>query len=201
MQALGKVPVRFAMLGVDMLSFAAHKLGGPQGVGALVVRDGLALEPLTHGGGQELRRRPGTENMAGIAGFGAAISAAQNDSGIKDLRDTFESELQALAPEVVIFGAGAERLPNTCCFAIPGISAELALMSLDLDGVAVSSGSACSSGKVAASHVLKAMGVADELARCAMRVSLGWNTSQEDIEQAIQALGRIVERHKENAAA
>ncbi len=200
-QALGKVPVRFAVLGADMLTFSAHKLGGPQGVGALVVRDGLALEPLTHGGGQELRRRPGTENTPGIAGFGAAVAVAEKESKIKDLRDAFESELQALAPDVVIFAKGAQRLPNTCCFAIPGMTAELALMSLDLDGVAVSSGSACSSGKVAASHVLTAMGVEDELAACAMRVSLGWNTAQQDIEQAIQALRRIVDRHKNSAAA
>jgi cysteine desulfurase len=200
-QALGKVPVRFAMLGADMLTFSAHKLGGPQGVGALVVRDGLALEPLTHGGGQELRRRPGTENTPGLAGFGAAVAAAGKEPHIKRLRDAFESELQALVPEVIIFGAGAERLPNTCSFAVPGIAAELAVMSLDLDGVAVSSGSACSSGKVAASHVLTAMGVDPELAACAIRVSLGWSTTPEDIEQAVQALGRIVERHKNSAAA
>ncbi len=200
-QALGKMPVRFAMLGADLVSFAAHKLGGPQGVGALLVRDGLALEALTHGGGQELRRRPGTENMAGIAGFGAAVAAAQNESHIKDLRDAFEAELQGFAPKTVVFGSRAQRLPNTCCFAIPGITAELALMSLDLDGVAVSSGSACSSGKVTGSHVLKAMGADDDLAACAMRVSLGWNTTQKDIEHAIDALRRIVDRHKNSAAA
>lgn len=200
-QGLAKLPVRFAVLGADSISLSAHKLGGPQGVGALVTRDGLALGALTHGGGQELRRRPGTENTAGIAGFGAAVAAAEKPLQVKALRDAFESALKDISASTVIFGQGAERLGNTSCFAVPGIAAEMALMALDLDGVAVSSGSACSSGKVSASHVLTAMAVDDELAAGAIRVSLGWNTTEEDIERVVRALQRIVNRLKGRAAA
>jgi cysteine desulfurase len=189
-QALGKVPVNFGLLGVDLLSVSAHKLGGPAGAGALIVRDGLALEPLVHGGGQELRRRAGTENLAAIAGFAAA--AQEKRLEIKPLRDHLEEGLEG----AVILSGSRERLPNTTCFAIPGISAETLLMALDLAGFAVSSGSACSSGKVAKSHVLAAMGVTPDLANAAVRVSLGWTTTAEDIEQFISALARIKARRK-----
>lgn len=189
-QAFGKVPVNFGLLGVDLLSVSAHKLGGPVGAGALVVRDGLALMPVIHGGGQELRRRAGTENLAAIAGFAAA--AQEKRLEIKALRDHLEEGLEG----AVIFGGAAERLPNTTCFAVPGLSAETALMALDLAGFAVSSGSACSSGKVAKSHVLEAMGVAPELGSAALRVSLGWTTTKEDIDQFISAWGRIRARRK-----
>jgi cysteine desulfurase len=189
-QALGKIPVNFGLLGVDLLSISAHKLGGPVGAGALVIRDGLPLEPLVHGGGQELRRRAGTENLAAIAGFAAA--AQEKRLEIKALRDHLESRLEG----AVILSGSRERLPNTSCFALPGLAAETLLMALDLAGIAVSSGSACSSGKVAKSHVLAAMGVAPDLASAAIRVSLGWTTRTQDIEQFISAWGRIKARRK-----
>ncbi|MFZ5672796.1 MAG: cysteine desulfurase family protein [Pseudomonadota bacterium] len=189
-QAFGKIAVNFGLLGVDTLSVSAHKLGGPVGAGALVVRDGLALEALIQGGGQELRRRAGTENIAAIAGFAAAAEEKRLD--IKSLRDELEARLEG----AVIFGGAAERLPNTSCFALPGLSAETALMALDLAGIAVSSGSACSSGKVAQSHVLAAMGVAPDLAGNAVRISLGWNTRREDIEHFITAWSRLAARRK-----
>lgn len=185
-QALGKVPLNFALLGVDLMSLSAHKLGGPLGCGALVVRDGLALAPLIHGGGQEWRRRAGTENHAGAAGFAAALR--DNRIDIKDLRDRLESSLE---DDVVIFGRHAERLPNTTCFAVPGLLAETLLMAFDLDGIAVSSGSACSSGKVGRSHVLAAMGFPPEVSGAALRVSLGWTTTATDIDRFIAAWRRI----------
>ena len=189
-QALGKVPVNFGLLGIDLLSVSAHKLGGPVGAGALVIRDGLALDPLIHGGGQELRRRAGTENIAAIAGFAAAVQEKRLE--INALRDHLEEGLEG----AVIFGAKVPRLPNTSCFALPGLSAETLLMALDLAGFAVSSGSACSSGKVAKSHVLAAMGVAPDLAGAALRVSLGWTTTAHDIDQFISAWNRIKARRK-----
>ena len=189
-QALGKIAVNFGLLGVDLLSVSAHKLGGPWGAGALVIRDGLALFPLIHGGGQELRRRAGTENIAAIAGFAAAVQEKLLE--IKSLRNHLESGLEG----TVIFGAEAERLPNTSCFAMPGLAAETALMALDLAGFAVSSGSACSSGKVAKSHVLAAMGIAPDLASSAIRVSLGWTTTPQDIEQFISAWAKLIARRK-----
>jgi cysteine desulfurase len=194
-QAFGKIPVNFALLGVDLMTVTAHKLGGPPGIGALIVRDGLPVTPLIHGGGQELRRRAGTENVAGAAGFAAA--AREKRFNVRELRDELESGLQ----DAVIFAQGAERLPNTTCFAVPGLNAETLLMSFDLDGVAVSSGSACSSGKVAKSHVLDAMGIAPEISKAAIRVSLGWNTTQNDISNFIAAWRRIRARLKPRAAA
>ena len=193
-QALGKVPVNFGLLGVDMMTLSAHKLGAPVGAGALVIRDGLAINPLVHGGGQELRRRAGTENLAALAGFGAVAQAKMN---VAALRDRLEEALDG----AVIFGRGAERLPNTTCFAMPGMHAEMLLMALDLEGIAVSSGSACSSGKVATSHVLAAMGVAPEISRAALRVSLGWDTTNNHIDHFIAAWRKIVSRHKARAAA
>jgi len=189
-QAFGKIAVNFGLLGVDTLSVSAHKLGGPLGSGALVIRDGLALYPLIHGGGQELRRRAGTENIAAISGFAAA--AQEKILEIKSLRNHLESGLEG----AVIFGAEAERLPNTSCFAVPGLTAETALMALDLAGFAVSSGSACSSGKVAKSHVLAAMGVKPDLAGSAIRVSLGWTTTAQEIEQFISAWAKLIARRK-----
>lgn len=193
-QALGKLSLNFALLSVDILTLSAHKAGGPVGVGALVVRDGLALEPLVHGGGQELRRRAGTENLTAIAGFGAVANTRQD---VRALRDRLEAELDG----AVIFGKAVERLPNTTCFAFPGMSAETLLMAFDLAGVAVSSGSACSSGKVAKSHVLAAMGVEPEISGAAIRVSLGWDTTTENIDHFIAAWRKIRDRHKARAAA
>lgn len=194
-QALGKVPVNFGVLGVDLMSVSAHKLGGPVGAGALVIRDGLAVTPLIVGGGQEMRRRAGTENIAGVAGFASA--AAEKRFDVSALRDRLEAELEA----ATIFSGKAERLPNTTCFAAAGMSAETLLMAFDLEGIAISSGSACSSGKVAKSHVLSAMGVAPELAQAAIRVSLGWNSSAEDIDRFIAVWRRLRARHQAKAAA
>lgn len=195
-QAFGKIPVNFGLLGVDLLSVSAHKIGGPQGAGALTIRDGLAMTPLVHGGGQELRRRGGTENVPAIAGF-AAAAAEKTGEGVRALRDQLESELAG----TVIVAKAVERLPNTICFASPGLNAETALMALDLEGIAVSSGSACSSGKVAKSHVLAAMGVAPEIAAGALRVSLGWNTTEEDIDCFLASWRKLVARHRARAAA
>ena len=194
-QALGKIPVNFGLLGVDLMTVAAHKLGGPTGAGALIVRDGLPVKPLLVGGGQERRRRAGTENLAAIAGFAAV--AAEKPIQVKDLRDRLESELE----DTVIFAKTAERLPNTTCFAVPGMNAETLLMAFDLDGIAVSSGSACSSGKVARSHVLGAMGVPPEVSLAAIRVSLGWNTTETEIDTFLAAWHRIRARHKARVAA
>ena len=194
-QALGKIPVNFGLLGVDMMTLSAHKLGGPVGAGALVVRDGLALSPLIHGGGQELRRRAGTENLVALSGFGAVAQMKLN--AVKALRDRLEAALEG----AVIFGAGVERLPNTTCFAYPGMNAETLLMGFDLEGIAVSSGSACSSGKVAKSHVLAAMGAAPEISRAAIRVSLGWDTTENHIDHFTAAWRKILSRHKARAAA
>jgi cysteine desulfurase len=194
-QALGKINVNFGLLGVDLMSVSAHKLGGPQGCGALIVRDGTALEALIHGGAQELRRRAGTENIGAIAGFAAALGEKTNP--ISPWRELLESELEP----AVIFSADVERLPNTTCFAAPGLLAETLVMALDLEGIAVSSGSACSSGKVSRSHVLTAMNVAPEVAAGAIRVSLGWNTTEEDIAAFIAAWRRIMARQRSKVAA
>jgi len=194
-QALGKIPVNFGLLGVDMLTVSAHKFGGPLGCGALVVRDGIALHSLVDGGTQELRRRAGTENVPAIAGFAAALVEKTQD--IKSLRDDLESRLEG----AMIISQSAERLPNTTCFAKPGLLAETLVMAFDLDGIAVSSGSACSSGKVSKSHVLAAMGVAPEIAASAIRVSLGWNTTTEDIDRFVAAWRRILARQQSRAAA
>ncbi len=194
-QALGKIPVNVGLLGVDLMTLSAHKLGGPIGAGALIILDGLAMEPLIHGGGQELRRRAGTENLATASGFAAVAGEKLNH--LSALRDRLEASLEG----AVIFGSDAPRLPNTTCFAHPGLNAETLLMSFDLDGIAVSSGSACSSGKVAKSHVLAAMGVAPEISRAAIRVSLGWDTTETTIDHFIAAWRKILARHKARAAA
>jgi cysteine desulfurase len=194
-QAFGKIPVNFGLLGVDLLSVSAHKLGGPLGAGALVIRDGLAMTPLISGGGQELRRRAGTENIAAIAGFAAA--AAEKTKDVRVLRDRLESELEG----TIIVSKDVARLSNTSCFAFPGLSAETALMALDLDGIAVSSGSACSSGKVAKSHVLAAMGIAPKISTGAIRVSLGWNTTEDDIARFITSWRKLTARHRAKVAA
>lgn len=194
-QMLGKRPVNMPLLGVDMMTLSAHKLGGPAGIGALVIRDGLAVSPLIRGGGQELRRRAGTENRAGIAGFAAALSADLME--INALRDDLESRLEG----AVVIGKSLPRLPNTSCLAVSGLDAETLVMAFDLEGVAVSAGSACSSGKVAASHVLAAMALPEEISRAAIRVSLGWNTTADDIEKFIVAWRRIAARRRARAAA
>lgn len=203
-QAAGKIAIDVAALAVDLMSLSAHKLGGPMGVGALVVRGGVEIEPLIRGGGQERRQRAGTENLPGIAGFGAAVAKAAAGldayADIAALRDDTQRRLCALAPDATIFGAEVQRLPNTLCIAMPGVAAATQVIALDLAGVMVSAGSACSSGKVARSHVLDAMGVAPALAECAIRISLGWNTSAADIDHLVDAWGMLYTRNRASAA-
>lgn len=190
-QAAGKIAVDVQALGVDLLSLSAHKLGGPQGIGALYVREGVALAPLLRGGGQERYRRAGTENVPGIAGFGAAAAAARRGlqayAQIAAWRDRLEAELTSRVPAAFIAGGDAARLPNTSCIVCPGLKSETQVMALDLAGIAVSAGSACSSGKVKASHVLDAMGFAAAEAGAAIRVSLGWMTEPSDIEAFVRS--------------
>jgi cysteine desulfurase len=193
-QAFGKIPVNFGLLGCDMLSIGAHKVGGPTGIGALVIRDGLVVEPLLQGGGQELRRRAGTENISAIAGFGALAAEPLLDQST--LRGRLESALEG----ATVFSNRATRLSNTSCFALPGLKSESLLMNYDLEGIAVSSGSACSSGKVEQSHVLQAMGVSPALAQGAIRVSLGWNTTEQDINHFIAVTEKLRARSKAKAA-
>src|SRR5581483_7102442 len=178
------------------MTLSSHKIGGPQGVGALVHRDGVPVDALVRGGGQERGVRAGTENVAGIAGFGAAAEVAREGlveevARMATLRDEFEIGLKRISPDAVIFGEALQRLPNTTLFAVPGAKAETAVIGLDLEGVAVSSGSACSSGKVASSHVLAAMGVPQELARGAIRVSLGYATVSNDIGIVLKAWEKL----------
>lgn len=196
-QAAGRIPLDMGALGADMLSISSHKLGGPQGVGALIVRAGLSVAPLIRGGGQERGARGGTENVAAIAGFGAAAEAAPAGLGadavrMAALRDSVEAAIRAATPQALVFGSMVPRLPNTTLVAVPGVKAETALIAFDLNGIAVSSGAACSSGKVAASHVLAAMGVESTLARGAIRISLGPSTAESDVESLLIAWKRLV---------
>jgi cysteine desulfurase len=197
-QAAGRIPVDMAALGADLVSLSSHKIGGPKGVGALVSRPGVSPPPLLTGGGQERRRRAGTEAVPMIAGFGAAAAAATADleeiQRCSRLRDWLEADLDTMCGATVVFGRNVQRLPTTSCFAVPGVAAETAVIALDLDGVAVSSGAACSSGKVAASAVLSAMGVPGELARGAIRVSLGWETQEDDVARFLAAWRKLVAR-------
>ena len=199
-QTAGRIACDINALGADLLAVSGHKLGGPKGVGALVRRsDAIAWpEPLIRGGGQERGTRAGTENVAAIAGFGAAAAAAARELAAEGrrltaLRDRLEAALTAEFPRTVIFGAAPDRLPNTTLFALPVVKAETAVIGLDLAGVAVSSGAACSSGKVAPSHVLAAMGVPGALARGAVRVSLGYSTQEADIERFLAAWRGLAE--------
>jgi cysteine desulfurase len=196
-QVTGRIPFDVGRSGADLVTVSAHKLGGPQGVGALIRRSPALhfAEPPLRGGGQERGARAGTENVAGIAGFGAAAAAAATAMGadgerMRALRDRLEAGLDD--GRTVIFGRNAGRLPNTSLFAAPGIRAETALINLDLDGFAVSSGSACSSGKVAVSHVLAAMGVPAGLAAGAIRVSIGPGTGENDIDLFLKAWTKLV---------
>jgi cysteine desulfurase len=204
-QVAGRLPLSLGALGADMMTLSAHKIGGPKGVGALVLRSGVSVEPLIKGGGQERRRRAGTENVAGIVGFGVAAELAVADAAraaeLAALRDELETKALGLVPETVVLAGTVERLPNTSCLAVRGTKAETLVIGLDLAGVAVSSGSACSSGKVEASHVLTAMGVAPELAHGAIRVSLGFGTTRADIEMFLDAWGGLVKRMQQRQEA
>ena len=183
-QAAGRVALDMTALGVDSLALSAHKIGGPTGVGALVLDEAGELEPLIVGGGQEHGRRAGTENVAGIVGFGIAAELARAELDRMDeiaaLRDSLERQLRAICPDLAVFGAGAPRLANTSCLAMPGLANETQVMAFDMEGIALSAGSACSSGKVGPSHVLAAMGVPLERAGEAIRVSLGWASTEAD---------------------
>jgi cysteine desulfurase len=197
-QAAGRLPLDIGGLGADLLTLSAHKIGGAKGVGALVrAREDIHLpDPLIRGGGQERGLRAGTENVAGIAAFGAAAAAAQaalatEAAHMRTLRDALEARLLAVTPQAVIFGAAAERLPNTTLFTVEGLNAETAVIAFDLEGIAVSSGAACSSGKVTPSHVLDAMGVLPVLRRGAVRLSIGGSTAESDIENCIRAWRKL----------
>jgi cysteine desulfurase len=204
-QAAGRMPIDFASLGVDYLTLSAHKLGGPQGVGALVVRDGVGLPSFIAGGGQERRRRAGTENVAAIAGFGAAAAAARADLAqmprVRALRDRLEAQARSITPQAIVVGEAAERLPNTTSLALPDASAETLVIALDLQGIAVSAGAACSSGKVGVSHVLAAMGLPPQIARAAIRVSLGPASTEGHVASFLDAWSRIAARRRERAVA
>ncbi len=185
-QAIGRRPVDMRALGIDYLTLSAHKIGGPAGVGALVVAASAEITPQMRGGGQERQRRAGTENVAGIAALGAvatvAAREATNTTRLSDLRGDLERRVRTHVPASQVYGAGADRLPNTSCIGLPGVSGEVQVINLDLAGVAVSAGAACSSGKVAPSHVLQAMGASREAAASAIRVSMGWATTAGDID-------------------
>ncbi|MCK1484852.1 cysteine desulfurase [Bradyrhizobium sp. 193] len=195
-QSFGKISFDIKVIGADLATFSAHKIGGPKGVGALVVAEGVAgLEPLLRGGGQELNRRAGTENVAGIAGFGAAVRVAlqalpEDAERMASLRDRLENGIRSMAGATV-FSSDVGRLPNTVLFTAPGLKAETAVIGFDLEGVAVSSGSACSSGKVQPSHVLSAMGYDPTVAQGAVRLSLGWSTGPDDINRALEAWRKL----------
>lgn len=196
-QAPGRLPLDLTTLGADLLTLSAHKIGGPQGVGALILAEGTEPEPLLRGGGQERRRRAGTENVAGIAGFGAAATLAADDLAradlLRTLRDAFEARV-AMTPGARVMAAGAARVATVSCVALPGVPGETQVMALDLAGFAVSAGSACSSGKVAPSHVLAAMGEDAATAGSAIRVSLGWTTTAEDMARFTEAWSAMAAR-------
>ncbi|MBX3548826.1 MAG: cysteine desulfurase [Xanthobacteraceae bacterium] len=205
-QVIGKIPFDLRESGADLVSITSHKLGGPQGVGAVVSahRD-TRLPAIMRGGGQERGRRQGTESVAAIAGFAAAATEAgqtltPEGSRLGALRAKIEEGIRSIAKDAVIFGDRAARLPNTTFFAAPGVTAEIALIALDLDGVAISAGSACSSGKSAASPTLQAMGVTSEVGRCAMRVSTGWNTTDADVIQFLNVWSKVYTSLKKSGA-
>ena len=205
-QGFGKLPLAFNWLGVAMGLVSAHKLGGPKGVGAVVVRRGIDVPALIRGGGQEEGRRAGTENVVGIAGFGAAAEAAARDLAagrwdrVAALRDEMEAALVALVPEALVVGQGAARLPNTTCVMVPGWKGETQVMQMDLAGFAISAGSACSSGKVRASRVLRAMGFDEMAAASAIRISLGLETTEGDVMRFAESWAAQWQRQKARAA-
>lgn len=206
-QAAAKLALDLAALGADLVSLSAHKIGGPTGIGALVLAGGTEVAPMLRGGGQERGRRAGTENLPGIAGFAAAAEAALSGLAdydrVKQLRNSLEAAALAASPDAVVVGAAVPRLQNTTALALPGLAAETQVIALDLDGVMVSAGAACSSGKVGPSHVLAAMGLAPEIAGSTIRVSLGWSTSEAEIGHFLEswiALSRRRRPHHQSRA-
>jgi cysteine desulfurase len=204
-QAAGKIGLDAGVIGADLITLSAHKLGGPPGVAALVATGRLEVAPLFRGGGQERGRRAGTENLPGIAGFAAAAAAAAAEIALHDrvrvLRDELEAEVGTVAPDAVVLGARAPRLSNTSAIAMPGVAAETQVIALDLDAVMISAGAACSSGKVGPSHVLAAMGVEPDLAASTIRVSLGWSSSRADITRFLRAWTALYRRRRGFAGA
>jgi len=203
-QALGKMALEFASRAPDLMAISGHKIGGPAGVGALLMKGHADQVKLIPGGGQESGRRGGTENAAAIAGFGAAAEVFADRyyrANVSELVRVAEDGMRLIVPDLVVFGEKAERIGNVTNFAVPGLRNAVAMMGLDLLGLAVSSGSACSSGKVGPSHVLAAMGVPAELGECAMRVSFGWSSSIEDVEAYLKGFGEVVGRHKSRRVA
>jgi cysteine desulfurase len=199
-QAFGKVDLEFSSRAPDMVAVSAHKIGGPAGAGALLVKGHADQVRLIPGGGQETGRRGGTEAAALIAGFGAAAMAFPEKfyrANVSELIRTAEEGMRNMAPDLVVFGERADRIGNTSNFAVPGLKNAVAMMGLDLKGISISSGSACSSGKVGPSHVLRAMGVPAELGDCAMRLSVGWNSTEADIESFLQGFSEVLGRHRE----
>lgn len=209
-QAAGRLDVDFTKLGVDYLTLSAHKIGGPQGVGAVIVRENAQVVPFIKGGGQEMNRRAGTENVAGICGFGVAARLAADDlvrgQQLGAWRDDLQQRLLAVTDnKAIVIGAEAPRVANTLNIALPGVSSETQVMALDLAGIAASAGSACSSGKVKVSYVVKAMGYADDIAGSTLRLSLGWSSQSSDVDRCVDAYktlyGRIRARSSSHAAA
>ncbi|MFD1344090.1 cysteine desulfurase family protein [Litorisediminicola beolgyonensis] len=205
-QAAGRVPWSFPWSGAEMALLSAHKLGGPKGVGALIVKQGVDIPALQPGGGQEMGRRSGTENILGIAGFGAAAEAAARDleagawDRVAEFRNILESLIAETAKETIFVGNSGPRLPNTACFATPGWKGETQVMQMDLAGFAISAGSACSSGKVRESRVLGAMGYGTDVARAAIRVSLGPDTTEDEVRRFAKAWCAAYEKHRARAA-
>ena len=197
-QAAGRINVDFNDLGVDFMSLCAHKLGGPQGVGALICRQGLNPPKFIYGGGQERRMRAGTENVAGIAGFGLAIEIAQKEMGkfqaLATLREKMEQAIKASSNRVAIYGDNVPRVSNTVSCSVEGVDSAVFLMNLDLEGIAISSGAACSSGAVKPSRVLLAMGVPEEIAKTGLRISMGWNTQSTEIDKFIESWTKLIRR-------
>lgn len=206
-QAAGKIPLNSELKKAAMAITSAHKLGGPKGIGALLLGEGRHIEPRQPGGGQEMGRRSGTENLAAAVGFGAAVSAAAGevDDGdwerVKQLRDDLEVKLMNSVPDLVVIGRNSRRLPNTSCFALPGWKSELQVIQLDLDGYSISAGSACSSGKVGVRDALRSLGLADEITGSAVRVSFGPSTSRDDLLGFADAWIRRSREHTERQRA
>lgn len=205
-QAVGRIAVDFGALGADLMSVSAHKIGGPQGAGALVIADSIATVAMQRGGGQELGRRAGTENVTAIAGFGAAAHELRKGwsaeaTKLASLRDRLEDGIRQIAPDATILGSNAARVPNTVCVAAAGTTNDVQVMALDLAGIAVSAGAACSSGKVGRSHVLAAMGVAPALAGSAIRLSVGWHNEAADIDRFLDAWRLLALRDEKSSAA
>ena len=203
-QAYGKMVLEFASRPPDLMAVSSHKIGGGVGAAALLMKGHADQVRLIPGGGQESGRRGGTENTPAIAGFGAAAAAFADrfyHADVNELVRTAEDGMRLIAPDLIVFGENADRIGNVSNFAVPGLKNSVAMMGLDLAGIAVSSGSACSSGKVGPSHVLAAMGVSPDLSECALRISFGWSSTMEDVEAYLKAFGEVVGRHKSRRVA